>query len=134
LGSGRRAGGAGTHAARIHEAAGAVRTQPRWRGRSPASRGPNNPGRAASLGPRWYQATRHTFASQWVLAGGSIEKLKEILGHYSVVMTERYVHLKPELFTPKDMAVIDLDLAAGGAAPVTLGQSLGRTPATIGSK
>ena len=39
-------------------------------------------------GLRWYQATRHTFASHWVLSGGSIEKLKKILGHYSVVMTE----------------------------------------------
>jgi len=33
--------------------------------------------------------------SQWVLNGGSIEKLKEILGHDSVVMTERYTHLGP---------------------------------------
>ena len=31
-------------------------------------------------GLRWYQATRHTFASNWVLSGGSIEKLKEIRG------------------------------------------------------
>jgi len=74
----------------------------------------------ARLGLGWYEATRHTFASQWVMAGGSIEKLKEILGHYSVVMTERYAHLKPELFTPKDMAVIDLDLAAGPADSPTL--------------
>jgi len=44
----------------------------------------------------WYQVTRHTFASQCVMAGGSIEKLKEILGHYSVVVTERYAHLTPE--------------------------------------
>ena len=34
------------HAARVHEAARAVRTQPRWRGRSLASRGPKNPGRS----------------------------------------------------------------------------------------
>lgn len=47
----------------------------------------------ARPGLGWYEATRHTFASQWVLAGGSIEKLKEMLGHYSVVMTERYAHL-----------------------------------------
>jgi hypothetical protein len=64
-------------------------------------------------GLRWYQATRHTFASQWVLAGGSIEKLKEILGHYSVVMTERYAHLRPDLFSARDLATIDLDLNAG---------------------
>jgi integrase len=58
----------------------------------------------------WYQATRHTFASQWVMNGNSIEKLKEILGHYSVVVTERYAHLKPELFTEKDLAAIPVSL------------------------
>jgi len=58
----------------------------------------------------WYQATRHTFASHWVMAGGSIEKLKEILGHYSVVMTERYAHLTPELFTAKDLQTISVPL------------------------
>ena len=34
----------------------------------------------ARTGLGWYEATRHTFASQWVLNGGAIEKLKEILG------------------------------------------------------
>ena len=46
----------------------------------------------------FYEAGRHTFASQWVLNGGSIEKLREILGHSTVLVTERYAHLKPELF------------------------------------
>jgi hypothetical protein len=32
----------------------------------------------ARPGLGWYQATRHTFASQWVMAGGSIEKLNGI--------------------------------------------------------
>jgi integrase len=62
----------------------------------------------------WYEATRHTFASQWVMAGGSIEKLKEILGHYSVVMTEKYSHFRPELFTPADHAVLGQGLVSGG--------------------
>jgi integrase/recombinase XerD len=62
----------------------------------------------------WYEATRHTFASQWVMSGGSIEKLKEMLGHYSVVMTERYAHLKPELFTPADLGTIAVDLQPAG--------------------
>jgi hypothetical protein len=54
---------------------------------------------------------------------------------HRVVMMERYAQLKPELFTQKDMAAIDLDLAAGDAAvPVPLGQSLGGTPAFLGSK
>jgi hypothetical protein len=56
------------------------------------------------------------------------------LSHASAVMGERYAHLKQERFTPKDMAVIDLDLAAGDAVPVPLGQSLGRTSAALGSK
>src|SRR2546428_12018027 len=63
----------------------------------------------------WYEATRHTFASQWVLAGNSIEKLSAILGHYSVVMTERYAHLRPELFTQADLATIPIDLRKNGA-------------------
>jgi hypothetical protein len=50
--------------------------------------------------------TRHTFASQWVMGGGSIEKLKEILGHDSVVMTERYAHLRPDLFSKSDLGTI----------------------------
>ena len=65
-------------------------------------------------------ATRrgHTFASQWVVAGGSIEKLKEILGHYSEVMTECYAQLRPELFTVQDRAVLPVDLG-GKRASVT---------------
>jgi hypothetical protein len=31
----------------------------------------------------WYQCTRHTFASQWGMANGSIEKLAAVLGHSS---------------------------------------------------
>lgn len=76
----------------------------------------------ARPGLGWYEATRHTFASQWVMNGGSIEKLKEMLGHYSVVMTERYAHLKPELFTAQDLAVLCLDLAPGSAETGAIGQ------------
>jgi hypothetical protein len=68
---------------------------------------------------RWDAGT-HTFASQWVMAGASIEKLKEILGHYSVVMTERYAHLRPDLFPASDLGTIRVDLFAGGAEVVQL--------------
>ena len=61
----------------------------------------------------WYEATRHTFASQWVLAGNSIEKLSAILGHYSVVMTERYAHLRPELFTQADLTIGNTQIPVG---------------------
>jgi hypothetical protein len=40
---------------------------------------------------------RHTFASHWVLDGGDIFRLSKILGHSSVVITQRtYAHLAPE--------------------------------------
>ena len=42
----------------------------------------------------WHQATRHTFASHWVLSGGSLEKLAKVMGHNSIVVTEQYAHLK----------------------------------------
>src|SRR2546421_169916 len=78
----------------------------------------------------WYEATRHTFASQWVLAGNSIEKLSAILGHYSVIMTERYAHLRPELFTLADLATIAVDLRPSGAKVGELGHRMATDPAT----
>ena len=62
----------------------------------------------------FYEAGRHTFASQWVLHGGSIEKLREILGHSTVLVTERYAHLKPELFQEADLLRADVSLNVAG--------------------
>jgi integrase len=39
---------------------------------------------------------RHTFASHFVMKGGSIYVLREVLGHADVKMTQRYAHLSPE--------------------------------------
>jgi len=40
---------------------------------------------------------RHTFASHWVLNGGDIFRLSKVLGHSSVLITQRtYAHLAPE--------------------------------------
>lgn len=42
---------------------------------------------------------RHTFASLFLVDGGDIFRLSRILGHHSVVITERtYAHLKPSAF------------------------------------
>lgn len=42
---------------------------------------------------------RHTFASLFLVDGGDIFKLSRILGHHSVVVTERtYAHLKPTAY------------------------------------
>ena len=42
---------------------------------------------------------RHTFASQWMMRGGTVYKLQKILGHKSPQMTARYSHLAPDAFT-----------------------------------
>jgi integrase len=40
---------------------------------------------------------RHTFASHWVMNGGDIFALAKVLGHSSVIITERfYAHLRPD--------------------------------------
>lgn len=39
---------------------------------------------------------RHTFASQFMLNGGNIYDLQKILGHSSILMTQRYAHLSQE--------------------------------------
>ena len=65
-------------------------------------------------GLTWYQATRHTFASHWVMDGGSIRKLSEILGHASVTTTERYAHLSPDAFGRGDYETVVVDLSEGG--------------------
>jgi integrase len=61
----------------------------------------------------WYQATRHTFGSHWVLQGGSLEKLAMILGHSSSEVTRRYAHLRPELLDAHDTARAQVDLSPG---------------------
>lgn len=38
---------------------------------------------------------RHTFASHFMMNGGNILTLKEVLGHASLTMTMRYAHLSP---------------------------------------
>lgn len=59
----------------------------------------------------WYSSTRHTFASQWVIAGGTIEQLREILGHSTVLVTERYAHLRAENFGPNERSRVSIDLS-----------------------
>lgn len=39
---------------------------------------------------------RHTFAAWLVQAGVPLAEVRDLLGHYSVEMTERYAHLAPE--------------------------------------
>ena len=43
-----------------------------------------------------WHALRHTFASHYMMAGGSILELQRLLGHHSVTQTEKYAHLAPD--------------------------------------
>jgi hypothetical protein len=38
------------------------------------------------------------------MGGGSIEKLSAMMGHSSTLVTQRYAHLRPELFTAETSA------------------------------
>jgi integrase len=66
----------------------------------------------------WYQCTRHTFASHWVMDGRPIEKLRQVLGHSTVTVTERYAHLSPEMFSVEDLAALAVDLGEGQVVPI----------------
>jgi integrase len=50
----------------------------------------------------WYQATRHSGASHWVMSGGNLGRLASILGHSTTWVTEHYAHLTPGRFSEED--------------------------------
>jgi integrase len=43
-----------------------------------------------------FRDLRHTFSSHFVMKGGSLKELQEILGHKNITMTMRYAHLSQE--------------------------------------
>lgn len=50
------------------------------------------------------------------------------VGHGSVVVTERYAHMRPDLFRDSDYRVLDVSLAPGGAvAPLARGRTVPRS-------
>lgn len=51
--------------------------------------------KAVILNFHWHDL-RHTFASRLVMAGVGLKDVQELMGHHSVTMTERYMHLSPE--------------------------------------
>src|SRR6266566_4550558 len=73
-----------------------------------------NAGKRAGLIDLHFHDLRHTFASQFVMAGGDLYILKEILGHKSITMTQRYAHLSP---TYKIKAIDRMNTLWAGATP-----------------
>lgn len=49
---------------------------------------------------------RHTFTSHYVMRGGSIKRLQEILGHKDLKMTMRYAHLSKE-FAKEEIQIMN---------------------------
>lgn len=46
--------------------------------------------------PFRFHDTRHSFASWFMMRGGSLTVLQQVLGHATLAMTIRYAHLSPE--------------------------------------
>lgn len=74
--------------------------------------------RRAGLTDLRFHDLRHTFASQWVQNGGDLYILKDILGHKSITITQRYAHLSPAY---KRDAVNRMDNIWMGSAVSALG-------------
>lgn len=61
--------------------------------------------RKASLRKIRIHDLRHTFASHFVMNGGSLHDLQALLGHSSPMMTQRYAHLAPGYLESKAQVV-----------------------------
>lgn len=53
-------------------------------------------GRKAGLTKKGWHVLRHTFASHLAMRGASAKEVQELLGHGSLQMTMRYMHLSPK--------------------------------------
>jgi site-specific recombinase XerD len=62
---------------------------------------------------------RHTAASLMVQAGVSLRAVQQILGHCSVVVTERYAHLAPG-FQASEAERLHFDLTRGQVVPLAV--------------
>ena len=66
-----------------------------------------------------------------VQSGGSLEKLARVIGRSSIVVTEHYAHLRPDLFRAEDYELLDVDLLKAPAEVVPIEQRRAE-PGTVG--
>jgi hypothetical protein len=76
-----------------------------------------------------YECTRHSYGAQHVLGGGSLATLREILGHSTVKVTERYGHPRTDLFQPSDLLTLTVDLTRPTGAVIDLAAHRDSAPA-----
>ena len=66
--------------------------------------------RAGFAGPPLWHKLRHTFCSHLAMRGAAAIAIKELAGHKSIAVTNRYMHLAPG----QTRSAIDLLEARGG--------------------
>ena len=75
----------------------------------------------ASIDNFRFHDLRHTFASHFVMSGGGLLSLKEILGHSDIRMVQRYSHLRPE-YKKEKLNNLDKVFSAGTHKSPTIGK------------
>ena len=85
--------------------------------------------RRAAINDFKFHDLRHTFASHFVMRGGSLKALQEILGHKTLTMTMRYAHLAQD--HKKEAINLLNGLTAKGNCHKTVTNSLSANPAIL---
>jgi site-specific recombinase XerD len=67
---------------------------------------------------------RHTFASHFMMSGGSILTLQKLLGHSSLDVTLIYAHLAPD-FMASEVSKLDFNVPVAGVTPITTASGSG---------
>jgi site-specific recombinase XerD len=67
--------------------------------------------------PHPWHALRHTFASHYIMNGGNLIALQQILGHHDVTMTMIYAHLAPS-YHAQDMARLSYSSPVADVLPI----------------
>jgi integrase len=69
--------------------------------------------KAVGLKPmRLYDGGRHSFATWWLVSGGTRDEIKDLLGHSDLKTTERYVHMAKTFAGDTDRKLFGMDASA----------------------